>query len=117
MAKPDVLIVDGHGYSWRRLYELHQKQPEAWKKAEGKQPALFELRDDCETLALENAGPFLEWKIRRNDGRATLMTLAEDLDLDNRSFFKDRPCSRYRVKHDEKQFQHRGVGALDRHEV
>jgi DNA-binding transcriptional MerR regulator len=24
-----------------------------------------------------------------------------------RRFFKDRPCSRYRVKNDEKQFQHR----------
>jgi hypothetical protein len=33
-----------------------------------------------ETLALENARPFLEWKIRRNDGRAPLMTLAEDLE-------------------------------------
>ena len=33
-----------------------------------------------ETLALENTRRFLEWKIRRDDGRATLMTLTEDLE-------------------------------------
>jgi hypothetical protein len=33
-----------------------------------------------ETRALENARPFLEWKIRRDDGRAALMPLAEDLE-------------------------------------
>jgi hypothetical protein len=30
-------------------------------------------------LALEDAFPFLEWKIRRDDGRSTLVALAEDL--------------------------------------
>jgi hypothetical protein len=30
-----------------------------------------------ETLATEDGGPFLEWKIRRDDGRATFVTLAE----------------------------------------
>ena len=33
-----------------------------------------------ETLALEDACPFLKWEIRRDDGRSTLMTLAEDLE-------------------------------------
>jgi hypothetical protein len=33
-----------------------------------------------ETLALENACPFLEWKVRRDDGRSTLVALAEDLE-------------------------------------
>jgi hypothetical protein len=33
-----------------------------------------------ETLALENACPFLEWKIRCDDGRSTLVALAEDLE-------------------------------------
>jgi hypothetical protein len=30
-----------------------------------------------ETLATEDVGPFLEWKIRRDDGRATFVTPAE----------------------------------------
>src|ERR1700730_5098169 len=30
-----------------------------------------------ETLATEDGGPFLEWKIRRDDGRATFVTPAE----------------------------------------
>lgn len=46
MAKPDILVVDEHGFSWQRLCELRRQQIEAWKKAEGHQPALFELRDD-----------------------------------------------------------------------
>jgi hypothetical protein len=33
-----------------------------------------------ETLALENACPFLERKVRRDDGRSTLVALAEDLE-------------------------------------
>ena len=46
MAKPDILIVDGHALSWQRLCDLRRQQLEAWKKTEGRQPALFELRDD-----------------------------------------------------------------------
>jgi hypothetical protein len=30
-----------------------------------------------QTLIAEDARPFLEWKIRRDDGRATFVTLAE----------------------------------------
>src|SRR4029450_9672900 len=33
-----------------------------------------------ETLALKDACPFLEWKIRRDNGRAALVALAEDLE-------------------------------------
>ena len=46
MAKPETLIVDGHAFSWQRLCDLRRQQIEAWKKTEGRQPALFELRDD-----------------------------------------------------------------------
>ena len=46
MAKPDTLIVDGHALSWQRLCDLRRQQIEAWKKTAGKQPALFELRND-----------------------------------------------------------------------
>jgi hypothetical protein len=47
MAKPDILIVDGHAVSWQRLCELRRQQLEAWKKSEARQPALFELHTDC----------------------------------------------------------------------
>ena len=47
MAKPDMLYVDGHAFSWRRLCELRRQQIEAWTKAEARQPALFELKTDC----------------------------------------------------------------------
>ncbi len=46
MAKPDILIVDGHAFSWQRLCELRRQQLEAWKKSEARQPALFELQTD-----------------------------------------------------------------------
>jgi hypothetical protein len=35
------------GYSWQQLCELRRQQLEAWKAAQPKQPALFELKDDC----------------------------------------------------------------------
>ena len=47
MAKPDVLVVDGHAFSWRRLCALRRQQLEAWKAAEERQAALFELKTDC----------------------------------------------------------------------
>jgi hypothetical protein len=46
MAKPDILYVDGHAFSWRRLCELRRRQMQAWAKAEAPQPALFELKVD-----------------------------------------------------------------------
>ena len=47
MAKPDILIVDGHAFSWQRLVELRRQQLEAWKAERARQLALFELKDDC----------------------------------------------------------------------
>jgi hypothetical protein len=55
MSKPDTLIVDGHAYSWQRLVELRRQQLEAWKAAEAKQRALFELKDDCRPEAERTA--------------------------------------------------------------
>jgi hypothetical protein len=46
MPMPDILIVDGHAFSWRRLVDLRRAQPEAWKDAEARQPALFDLKTD-----------------------------------------------------------------------
>ena len=47
MAKPDILIVDGHAFSWQRLIELRRQQLEAWQAEQARQLALFELREDC----------------------------------------------------------------------
>jgi hypothetical protein len=54
-----------------------------------------------ETLATEDGGPFLEWKIRRDDGRATFVTLAE--------YFKQKLRAGLRERHiaefvDDEQF-------------
>lgn len=43
----DVFIIDGHAYSWRRICELRRQQVEAHRKAQARQLALFELREDC----------------------------------------------------------------------
>lgn len=47
MAKPDTLIVHGRAYSWQQLCDLRRQQLEAWKAAQPRQLALFELREDC----------------------------------------------------------------------
>jgi hypothetical protein len=45
--KPDTIIIEGRAHSWRSLLEIRRRQLEEWKKAQGSQPALFDLRDDC----------------------------------------------------------------------
>ncbi len=49
--RPDVILIDGYAFSWRRLCELRSQQLEAWKKSQPQQPALFELREDCRPAA------------------------------------------------------------------
>jgi hypothetical protein len=67
MAAPDTIIIDGHAFSWRRLCELRRQQLEAWRKAEGRQPALFELCEDFRPKAERTAAgryrepSILEW--------------------------------------------------------
>jgi len=46
MPKPDIIIIDGHGYSWQQLCELRRQQLEAWRAEQARQLALFELKDD-----------------------------------------------------------------------
>ena len=55
MAKPDILVVDGHAFSWRRLVDLRRAQLEAWKEGEAQQSALFELKTDCRPRAERTA--------------------------------------------------------------
>jgi hypothetical protein len=42
----DILVVDGHAFSWKRLFELRRAQLEAARKAKAAQLALFEARHD-----------------------------------------------------------------------
>lgn len=51
----DVFIIDGRAYSWRRLCELRRQQIETVRKAQGTQPALFELREDHRPPSQRNA--------------------------------------------------------------
>jgi hypothetical protein len=55
VAKPDILIVDGHAFSWRRLIELRRQQLEAWRAEQARQLALFELKDDSRPMASRTA--------------------------------------------------------------
>jgi hypothetical protein len=47
MTKPGTILIGGHAYSWRQICELRRQQLEAWKAAEARQLALFDLKDDC----------------------------------------------------------------------
>ena len=47
MAKPDIIVVDGHAFSWQRLVEMRRQQLEAWKNSQARQLALFELKNDA----------------------------------------------------------------------
>jgi hypothetical protein len=47
MAKPDTIVINGHGYSWQQLCELRRQQLEAWRAAQHRQLSLFDLKDDC----------------------------------------------------------------------
>jgi hypothetical protein len=55
MAKPDILIVDGHAFSWQRLCELRKQQLEAWRLSQPQQPTLFTLREDHRPVGKRNA--------------------------------------------------------------
>jgi hypothetical protein len=47
VAKPDIIVVGGHAFSWQELCELRRQQLEEWRAAQPLQLALFELLDDC----------------------------------------------------------------------
>jgi hypothetical protein len=51
VAKPDTILIDGHGYSWQRICELRRQQLEAWQAAQPRQLVLFALREDCRPSA------------------------------------------------------------------
>lgn len=51
----DLIVIDGRAYDWRRLCELRRAQLEARRAAQGRQLALFELREDCRAAAERTA--------------------------------------------------------------
>ena len=55
MAKPETIVVDGHGFNWQRLCELRRQQLEAWRAEQGRQLTLFELREDFRPSAERTA--------------------------------------------------------------
>jgi hypothetical protein len=55
VAKPDTLIIDGHGYSWQQLCDSRRQQLEARRAAQPTQLALFELKEDCRPAAERTA--------------------------------------------------------------
>jgi hypothetical protein len=46
MAKPDIILIDGHAYSWQQISDLRRRQVEARRAAQAQQLALFELKED-----------------------------------------------------------------------
>lgn len=52
---PDTIVIKGRAYSWRVLVAHRKAQLEAWRKAQGQQPALFALREDCRPKAERTA--------------------------------------------------------------
>jgi hypothetical protein len=55
MTKPDILIVDGHAFSWQHLLELRRHQLEAWQAEQCRQLTLFEIKHDCRPEAERTA--------------------------------------------------------------
>jgi hypothetical protein len=47
VAKPETILLDGHAYSWQQL--------EAWRVAQPRQLALFELKNDTRPVAERTA--------------------------------------------------------------
>ena len=55
MTPPDIIMIDGRAYSWRRLCEIRRRQIEAWKATRPQQPVLFDLKDDTRPACERNA--------------------------------------------------------------
>jgi hypothetical protein len=61
MAKPEILIIGGHGYQWQQLCELRRQQLEVWKSSQPRQLPLFEMKEDFRPAAeLTAAGRYKE---------------------------------------------------------
>ncbi len=55
MAKPDIIVIDGHAFSWQRICDLRRAQLEAWRAEQSRQLALFEMKEDCRPAAERTA--------------------------------------------------------------
>jgi hypothetical protein len=58
---PDLLLVDGHGFSWKRLVLLRKQQVEVVRAAQARQLALFAMHEDHRpAAALSSAQRYAE---------------------------------------------------------
>ena len=55
MAKPDLIVIEGHAYRWQEICELRRQQLEARQADQPKQLALFALKDDHRPVAERTA--------------------------------------------------------------
>lgn len=55
MTKPDLIIVDGHAFSWRRLIAIRQEQLKTWRAQHGEQSVLFDVKIDARPVSERTA--------------------------------------------------------------
>ena len=61
MKAPDIIVIDGRAYSWRRVCDIRRQQLDARKAGRPEQSALFELREDCRPVCERRAaGRYIE---------------------------------------------------------
>ena len=61
MTRPSTIDLDGRRYLWRDIVERRKKQIAEHRKAQGNQPALFELKDDARPISERTvAGRYVE---------------------------------------------------------
>jgi hypothetical protein len=46
VSKPDIILIGGRAFRWQEICEPRRQQLEAWKAAQPRQLALFELKED-----------------------------------------------------------------------
>jgi hypothetical protein len=55
MAKPELIVIEGHAYRWQEICELRRQQLAARQAAQPKQLALFALKEDQRPVAERTA--------------------------------------------------------------
>src|ERR1700692_1040112 len=55
MANPSMILIGGSALRWQEICKLRRQQLEAWKAAQPRQLAFFELKDDRRPAAERTA--------------------------------------------------------------
>jgi hypothetical protein len=56
MPHPTTIEIDGRRYLWREIAERRRRQIAAYDAAQGRQPVLFDLKDDTRPATQRTAG-------------------------------------------------------------